>query len=51
MNSKVAEIQNRASGNWLGDVEEKMKQFNDKFMENLTISLTQQLGIDLLNTK
>jgi len=33
------------------DFEEKIKQFNDKFVENLTMSLTKQLGFDLQATK
>ena len=41
-----------SSTNWIGeDFEEKMKEFNDKFMENLTLSLTKQLGFDLKQTK
>jgi len=38
--------------NWIGeDFEEKIKQFNDKFVENLTLSLTAKLGLDLKETK
>lgn len=47
--SKHAELQTKTkTGDWLGaDFEEQMKRFNDKFMENLTATLTEGLGFEL----
>lgn len=51
--SKHAELQTRTkTADWLGaDFEERVKQFNDKFMESLTATLTEGLGLELKQTK
>lgn len=42
----------RAGTSFMGEeFEEKMKQFNERFMESLTVSLTKKLGLDLRQTK
>jgi hypothetical protein len=50
--TEVRGLTKKTSTNWIGDdFEEKVKEFNEKFMENLTLSLTKQLGFELTQTR